>query len=186
MISKGELPDCEPHGGRTISFTHSSCECHVQQCQPRCKRSNQTQGGPSISVLAFLIHKILISGPCWDRALPAALVSACHHHLPHGCSLLSKQAPHSSFKQCKGGQITTCRLQSITYFSIQEARLPFLPGAIQLLRNPNSWAIALVWAIPQVLGGFFFQNNCFRRSGTTGVLSWLFPWQRFLLKVEEH
>lgn len=35
--------------------------------------------------------------------------------------------------------------------SAKEARLPFLPGAIQLLKNPNSWAIALVWAIPQAV-----------------------------------
>merc|ERR1719361_210106 len=35
--------------------------------------------------------------------------------------------------------------------SAKEARLPFLPGAIQLLKNPNSWAIAIVWAIPQAV-----------------------------------
>ena len=40
--------------------------------------------------------------------------------------------------------------QKNTFF-VQEARLPFLPGAIQLLKNPNSWAIAIVWAIPQVI-----------------------------------
>ena len=45
----------------------------------------------------------------------------------------------------------TLIFMSEKYFFVQEARLPFLPGAIQLLKNPNSWAIAIVWAIPQVI-----------------------------------
>lgn len=35
--------------------------------------------------------------------------------------------------------------------SAEEARLDFWPGAKQLLRNPNSWGIAIVWAVPQAV-----------------------------------
>ena len=29
-------------------------------------------------------------------------------------------------------------------------RLDFMKGSLELLRNPNSWLIAIVWSIPQV------------------------------------
>jgi len=35
--------------------------------------------------------------------------------------------------------------------SSQEARMDFWPGAIELVSNPNSWGLAVVWAIPQAV-----------------------------------
>ena len=51
-------------------------------------------------------------------------------------------------------------LCSIAYFpshppkppsrSSRQERLDFMKGSLELLRNPNSWLIAIVWSIPQV------------------------------------
>merc|ERR1719228_2432987 len=35
--------------------------------------------------------------------------------------------------------------------SSQETRLDFWAGTMELLKNPNSWGIAIVWAIPQAV-----------------------------------
>ena len=37
-------------------------------------------------------------------------------------------------------------------------RLDFAKGSLELLRNPNSWLIAIVWSIPQV-GTRFLNSN---------------------------
>ena len=34
--------------------------------------------------------------------------------------------------------------------SSSQERLDFMKGSLELLRNPNSWLIAIVWSIPQV------------------------------------
>ena len=34
--------------------------------------------------------------------------------------------------------------------SSSHERLDFMKGSLELLRNPNSWLIAIVWSIPQV------------------------------------
>ena len=34
--------------------------------------------------------------------------------------------------------------------SSREERLDFVKGSLELLRNPSSWLIAIVWSVPQV------------------------------------
>ena len=34
--------------------------------------------------------------------------------------------------------------------SSRQERLDFMKGSLELLRNPSSWLIAIVWSVPQV------------------------------------
>merc|ERR1719158_529437 len=57
------------------------------------------------------------------------------------------------------GPATVLFLLTLIYFptkppsppsrSSREARMDFWPGAMQLVKNPNSWGLAIVWAVPQ-------------------------------------
>jgi len=57
------------------------------------------------------------------------------------------------------GPATVLFLLTVLYFpskppsppsrSSREARMDFWPGAMQLVKNPNSWGLAIVWAVPQ-------------------------------------
>ena len=41
--------------------------------------------------------------------------------------------------------------------SSREERLDFVAGSLELLRNPSSWLLALVWSVPQVMA--YLLNN---------------------------